>query len=258
VTPLFLPLESLPEWADAFYGLYSEPYLPDSPSARNRVTRALPLIRRHLPKKGSKVLDLCCGAGAYLFPLEGAGFDVTGVDIQDRMIKIAKRYAKKTKSKAKVVRGDARNLKFRDSTFDAVVFLGAPFAHFSLSEFRQIASEAFRVLKPGGVMIAEVSDHVALLFSGWYQRTLYEPSGDVDVVSIHANYDQEKGTFNRIFLNLNTNKRFKGSFYIWTPWLADDIMQTAGFKLKESESGTSGTFSRIQTYAKPIFQKQLA
>ena len=147
--------------------------------------------------------------------------------------------------------GDARDLEFKDGTFDAVVFLGAPLAHFSVQEFRQIASEAFRVLRYGGVMIAEVNDHVALLFSGMYQRTLYEPSGDLDVISIHTRYDQEKGTFNRIFLNLSTNKRFKGSFRIWTPWLADEVMQTAGFKLKQSESSSSGTSSRLQTYAKP-------
>ncbi|MGP8057364.1 MAG: class I SAM-dependent methyltransferase [Nitrososphaerales archaeon] len=243
-------MESLPEWANEYYDLYSEPFLPESASAKNRVSRTLPLIQRHLPKKGSKVLDLCCGAGAYLFPLEKAGYDVTGVDIQDRMIKLARRYAKKIKSRATVMIGDARSLRLKDGTFDAVVFLGAPFAHFSLPEFRQIASEAFRVLKHKGVMIAEVSDHVALLFSGMYQRTLYEPAGDIDVISIHTRYDQEKGTFNRIFLDLSTNRRFKGSFYIWTPWLADDIMQTAGFELKQSESSSSGTFSRLQTYAK--------
>lgn len=242
-------MESLPEWADTYYGLYSEPYLPESAGARNRISKTLPLIQKHLPKKGSKVLDLCCGAGAYLFPLEGAGYSVTGVDIQDRMIKLANRHARKTKSKAKVMKGDARDLKFKDSVFDAVVFLGAPFAHFSLQEFRQIASEVFRVLKRGGVMIAEVSDHVALLFSGMYQRTLYEPAGDLDVISIHTRYDQEKGTFNRIFLDLSTNKRFKGSFHIWTPWLANEIMQTAGFRLKQSESSSSGTLSRLQTYA---------
>jgi 2-polyprenyl-3-methyl-5-hydroxy-6-metoxy-1,4-benzoquinol methylase len=86
---------SLPEWADIFYGLYTEPYLPESERARIRVSQTLPIIQDHLPKKGSKILDLCCGAGAYLFPLEKAGYNVTGVDLQDRMIKLAKRYASK-------------------------------------------------------------------------------------------------------------------------------------------------------------------
>lgn len=92
------------------------------------------------------------------------------------------------------MKGDARDLKFKDGAFDAVVFFGAPFFHFSVPEFRQIASEAFRVLRHGWAVIAEVSDHVALLFSGMYQRTLYEPAGDLDVISIHPRYNQEKGT----------------------------------------------------------------
>jgi ubiquinone/menaquinone biosynthesis C-methylase UbiE len=242
-------MESLPEWADEFYRLYSEPYKPESASTKLRVSRSLPLIRRHLPKRGSRILDLCCGAGAYLFPLETAGYKVTGVDIQERMIKLAKRHASKIGSGAKLLKGDARSLKFEDASFDAIVFLGSPLAHFSLVEFHQIASEAFRVLRKNGVMIAEVSDHLAMLFSGTYQRTLYEPAGKLDVISLHTKYDQENGTFNRIFMNLDTNKRFKGSFYIWTPWIADYIMKTVGFKLKESEPSTSGS-ARLQTYVR--------
>jgi len=242
---------SLPEWADIFYGLYTEPYLPGSERARIRVSQTLPIIQKQLPEKGSKILDLCCGAGAYLFPLEKAGYNVTGVDLQDRMIKLAKRYARKNKSTARVIKGDAKHLKFKRDAFDAVVFLGAPFGHFSLPEFRQIAREVFRVLKQGGVFIAEVNDHLALLYSGMYQRTLYEPSGDLDVISIHAKYDREKGTFDRLFLNLNTNRRFKGSFHIWTPWLLNDIMQTVGFKQKQSEQSSFGSFSQLQTYLKP-------
>jgi hypothetical protein len=73
MTLLFLPLESLPEWADTFYGLYSEPYLPESASARTRVSRTLPLIWRHLPKKGSGSWT-CVAALARIFShLKGLG-----------------------------------------------------------------------------------------------------------------------------------------------------------------------------------------
>jgi ubiquinone/menaquinone biosynthesis C-methylase UbiE len=40
------------------------------------------------------------------------------VDIQDKMIELAKRYAKKNKVKAKLVKGDAKDLKFKGDAFD--------------------------------------------------------------------------------------------------------------------------------------------
>ncbi len=242
---------SFPEWATRFYELYSEPYLPNSEAARTRVEQGLPRILKHLPRKGSKVLDLCCGGGAYLFPLEKAGYTMTGVDIQQTMINEAKKVAKRTKSTATLIVGNASKLRFKDGVFDAVVFLGAPFGHFSLGEFRAIAKEAYRVLRHRGLMVTEVNDHIALFLSGMYQRILYEPSGTKDIVSIHTRYDSENGAFNRLFLNLETNRRFKGSFHIWSPWILNYVMDNVGFKAKASEQGAFGYFSRLSVHTKP-------
>ncbi|MDV3294014.1 MAG: class I SAM-dependent methyltransferase [Nitrososphaerales archaeon] len=244
-------MESFPEWAGEFYRLYSTPYAPGSEAATTRVEQGLPHILKHLPKKGSSVLDLCCGAGVYLFPLEKAGYRMTGLDIQGRMVRAARQYAKKHGSKASILKGDATRLKFGASAFDAVVFLGAPFGHFGLVDFQQIARETFRVLRSGGVMVAEVNDHVAMMMAGVYQRILYEPSGEKDVVSIHTRYDPEKGTFNRLFVDFGSKRRFKGSFRIWTPWILEFIMANVGFRLTASEQGSFGLYTRFQAYRKP-------
>jgi ubiquinone/menaquinone biosynthesis C-methylase UbiE len=243
-------LESLPEWAEKFYELYSAPYLPTSETARSRVDQGLSRVLKHLPKKGSLVLDLCCGAGLYLFALERKGYEMTGVDIQQRMVDAARKYAKKTGSRAKIVRGNAMKLKFKDGAFDAIVFLGSATSHFSIQDLRKIADEAWRVLKPRGVVITEVNDHVALFLSGMYQRALYEPSGDKDVFSLHTRYDGERGTFNRLFVDLDRNQRFKGAFQIWAPWIFNYVMDEAGFELEGSESGAFGVFSKIYIHKK--------
>jgi len=244
-------MQSIPEWAAKFYELYSAPYLPGSEAAKARVESGLPRILKHLPKKGSKVLDLCCGAGAYLFPLERKGYQMTGLDIQPSMINRARREAKKVKSRAKLVVGDAKALRFPDESFDAIVFLGAPFGHFSMEEFNRIAEGAFRILKHRGTVVAEVNDHVALFLSGMYQRILYEPYGNEDALSIHSRYDSDEGTFNRLFLDLAKGRRFKGSFRIWTPWILNYIMKRVGFTLKASEPGSFGGFTRFMAYKKP-------
>lgn len=241
-------MESFPEWAGKFYDLFSAPYFPNSEAAKARLEQGLPRILKHLPRKGSNILDLCCGGGVYLFAIEKAGYAMTGVDIQLKMIDEARKTARRLKSKARLVLGDAAKLKFKSGKFDAVVFLGAPFGHFGMTEFSAIAKEAHRVLKPKGTMIAEVNDHVGLFLSGMYQRVLYEPSGEKDTVSIHTRYDTEKGTFNRLYLDLETNKKFKASFHIWTPWILDYVMRNVGFEPKASEPGAFGIFSRIMVY----------
>jgi MPBQ/MSBQ methyltransferase len=243
-------MESFPRWAAKFYKLYPELYLSTFQVAKSRVEEGLPRVVKHLPPRGSKVLDLCCGGGAYLFAMERAGYQMTGLDIQRSAILEARKIRKKMKSKATLLVGDAKEPKFANETFDAVVILGAPFGHFGIGDFEAIANQAYRVLKRKGVMIAEINDHVALFLSGMYQRVLYEPARDGDAVSIHASYNDEEGTFDRIFLGLDMKKKFKGSFHVWTPWILNYVMKKAGFGLKASELGTYGTFSRIKVYRK--------
>ncbi|MDA4129049.1 MAG: class I SAM-dependent methyltransferase [Thaumarchaeota archaeon] len=243
-------MDQFPGWAEKFYDLYFGPYLPNTEAAQARVEQGLPRLLKHLPKKGSRVLDLCCGAGVYLFDVEKAGFAMTGVDIQAKMIGAAQRRAAKIGSRARIAVGDAMDLKFGDASFDAVLFLGAATGHFSVQHLRRVMSEAYRVLKPGGVLVAEINDHVALFLSGMYQRILYEPSGEKDVFSLHTNYDGEKGTFNRLFVDLDKNRRFKGSFQIWAPWIFNHIMDEVGFEFKASEAGAFGNFSRFLIHRK--------
>ncbi len=243
-------MDSHPGWVDRFYELYSAPYLPTSEQARIRVEQGLPKVLKHLPKRGSEVLDLCCGGGLYLFELEKTGYRMTDLDIEPRMLKAARKHAKKTRSKAKIVKGDATDLKFKAKSFDAVVFMGAATGHFSMAEMRSIMRGVHRILRPKGVVITEVNDHLALFLPGMYQRILYEPSGESDVVSIHTRYDGEKGTFNRLFPNLENNRKFKAPFQIWAPWILNDMMYDAGFDQKASEAGAFGGFLRILAHTK--------
>jgi 2-polyprenyl-3-methyl-5-hydroxy-6-metoxy-1,4-benzoquinol methylase len=56
-----------------------------------------------LPKNRFEVLDLCCGGGLYPFALEKAGYRMTGLDMEPRMLKAARKYAEQRGSKARFV-----------------------------------------------------------------------------------------------------------------------------------------------------------
>jgi len=104
-------------------------------------------------KPGEEVLDLGCGTGNYSFWLAGKKLQVTGVDISDNMLDIARKKAGRENVDINFVKSDIEDLPFKDNTFDLVVsvtvfeFLTNPEA---------VAREAWRVLKPGGKLVIGV------------------------------------------------------------------------------------------------------
>ncbi len=237
-------------WAEEYYGLFGEAYSPGTGAAKKRLAADLPQLLRHLPRKDGKVLDLCCGGGIYLFELEKSGCIMTGVDIEERLVRRAREYAKRIGSKSSIVSCDASNLRFKDESFDAVLFLGSALTHFGIEEYRKIAGEAFRVLGKGGVMLSVYMDFVKI-FGDRYQRVLYEPSEETDVISIHTKLDTEKGTFNRLFLDLGSGKRFKGEFFIWAPYIFRHVMEDVGFVLRATEATSFGPSAVLDVHEKP-------
>ena len=70
-------------------------------------------------KDGDRVLDVCCGTGDQAFYYAEAGIAATGIDLDPNMIKLAgKDKRRKTLRNVSFQIADARNLPFKDSSFD--------------------------------------------------------------------------------------------------------------------------------------------
>lgn len=91
------------------------------------------------------VLDVACGTGDMVLELKKHGCTVTGIDLSEEMISIAK-----TKASATYIVGDAEHLPFPDATFDAVT---CAFGVRNFVHLEQGLGEMLRVLKPGGKMV---------------------------------------------------------------------------------------------------------
>src|SRR5699024_5499610 len=78
----------------------------------------IPFIEKHVPN-GSSVLDVGCGSGYSSKKLHEKGYHVTGVDISDEMIQLAKRSSKSTD--ITFHQADVNSLPFEKETFDAMV-----------------------------------------------------------------------------------------------------------------------------------------
>lgn len=96
----------------------------------------------------SPILDIGCGFGEFAKGFTDGKIDV-GVDINAKDLKAAF----KTKRYKKLILTDARRLPFSDNTFKSIISIST-FEH--IQNPQKVFEECFRVLKPGGLLIATI------------------------------------------------------------------------------------------------------
>jgi len=69
----------------------------------------LNFYRRQVARYGEPVLELACGSGRFTIPLAKEGVNVTGVDISEEMLNLAKLKASKDKVNIRFLPGDMRS-----------------------------------------------------------------------------------------------------------------------------------------------------
>lgn len=113
---------------------------------------ALGFIERQHLNRGSRVLDIGCGAGVLSIELARRGYLVNSLDSVPEMVQLTRHHADEAgvSDCVTVETGDAHRLAFQSGTFDSIVALGVtPFLH-SLPE---ALDEMCRVLRPGGLIV---------------------------------------------------------------------------------------------------------
>jgi SAM-dependent methyltransferase len=139
--------------------------------------------------KAASVLDVGCGPGRHALELARRGITVTGVDISQRFVDLARGQAQAEDLNADFVVGDARSLAF-DATFDAAISLcqggfgltggplgsaqdrGGPTADRVELDEPVLAGMA-RAVRPGGLVIVSA-------FSAYFQLQDLSPTDHFD------------------------------------------------------------------------------
>ena len=112
---------------------------------------------------GKRVLEIGCGRGVGVEILLSLGAEqVTGFDLDPKMIALAQKRLAKYGDRARVFVGDAEAIDAPDDSFDAVVDYGV--IH-HIPYWQQALKEIARVLKPGGTFYFE--DLLKGLISTW-------------------------------------------------------------------------------------------
>lgn len=102
------------------------------------------------PTKGMKVLDVGCGTGNFSIKLAQKGCVVTGIDISDKMLEIARKKVKESSIDIDFYNMNIYRLEFPDQHFDAVFSMAAfEFIHAPQNAFKEL----MRVVKPDGLLL---------------------------------------------------------------------------------------------------------
>jgi len=117
------------------------------------------------PLAGKKLLGLASGGGQQMpiFALRGA--DCTVLDLSDRQLESERLVAEREGYEINIVKADmTKPLPFEDCSFDIIFH---PVSNCYIEDVYHVWRECYRVLRPGGVLLAGMDNGVSFLFDNW-------------------------------------------------------------------------------------------
>ena len=120
------------------------------PSLRN-ITH---LVMNSIPHEGGQALDVGCGTGRLSFALAKEGYQVLGIDPEERVIGLARRIAGADCQSPQFVVGDFTDAALARPNFFDVVVCSEVLEH--VQDYKSIVTNMHAALKPGGHVIVTV------------------------------------------------------------------------------------------------------
>jgi ubiquinone/menaquinone biosynthesis C-methylase UbiE len=162
------PEHSLPQEVSRYYARGQEGDRLAGAEGELEFVRTQEILGRYLPDPPATILDVGGGPGAYATWLAKKGYEVHLLDPVPLHVEQA-RQASQNQSEtpiASINLGEARKLSQADGSIDVVLLLG-PLYHLMDAVDRKVAiGEAYRVLKPGGLMAAAGISRFASALAG--------------------------------------------------------------------------------------------
>ena len=114
--------------------------------------------------KGRRVLGLACGGGQQMPLLTAAGAICTVLDYSERQLESERAVAAREDYAIEIVRADmSKPLPFGDAAFDLIFH---PVSNCYIEEVEPLWRECYRVLKPGGTLLAGLDNGMNFIVDG--------------------------------------------------------------------------------------------
>ena len=145
--------------------IWGERYMKEKKDdlTQERDDRETNIILKYLPRNCKRILDAPCGYGRIASNLAAYGYDVTGIDISNYFVTIARERAAQKALKISYITGDILR-KRAPGKFDAVLNIFTSLGYFESDEKNELfIKKLCQYVKPGGRLIIEIINPLALL-----------------------------------------------------------------------------------------------
>jgi 2-polyprenyl-3-methyl-5-hydroxy-6-metoxy-1,4-benzoquinol methylase len=189
---------------------------------------------------GDRVLDLACGHARLSIPLAERGSVVTGIDLSETSLALARERAAAAGVEIELVQGDMRELSW-ENEFEAVINVFTSFGYFEdEADHERVVEGVARALRPGGAFLLDTINLLGL--ARRYRERGWEEVGDDVFLQLHE-YDFLAGR-NRARWTLigpdGTRRELSHSVRIFAPHELAALLRGAGLEVEAAYGDFEG------------------
>ncbi len=198
----------------------------------NGEARFIATLTKKFKVKGKKILDVACGTASHSVFLKKMGYSITGLDINEEMLTIARKKLRNTR----FIKADMRNFNFQEK-FDIVICLFSSI-HYNLSykQLERTLKNFNKHLKDGGMIVFDMAFNKERWDEG---HTLVESLKDKDLFLVRCGLSTSKNNIGILQLAYTIMKQGKLKFAlerhkikIFDSNRIKGLMEKLGFKAK--------------------------
>ena len=224
-------------FADGSYlRLWSAHLTPER--AEREVAGILDLLR---PTPGAAILDLACGQGRIAVPLAQRGYRVTGLDLSEQLLDVARAAADAAGVIVEWHRADMRDIPAEwAGRFDYIINIFTAFGYFEdEAENQRVLAGVARALKPDGRFLIESMNRDGVM-GRFRERGWYEADGLL--VCTEARFDPIRGIASTVdqWDEGGERQSLHHSVRLYTPTELAAMLRAAGLEPVATYGGLAG------------------
>ena len=175
-------------------------------------------IEKHLIQDKGKILDVGCSTGELDIFLGEKGYEVLGIDLDQKMIQIAneKIAHKKLPVEFKVMNMEHLGANLSGSQFDGIICIVNTLVHLpGIPQIKAVLKQMVSLLAPGGVLILQIINYDRIIT----QKITELPPIENDDVSFireyHCHETENKVGFKTTLTVKKTNEKFENEISLF-------------------------------------------
>ncbi|MFH1030147.1 MAG: methyltransferase domain-containing protein [bacterium] len=152
------------DWYKSKSSVWGERYMKEKEDilTKDRTKKETRIIVKYLPKNSKSILDAPCGYGRVSNSLAALGYRVTGIDISDYFVNLAREQAKQQALSVSYIVGNILDKKISEK-FDAVLNIFTSLGYLENDKKNELfIKKLCQYTKQGGRLIIEIINPIAL------------------------------------------------------------------------------------------------